>query len=98
MTQGNRTIVALYQRVILDDEHIDDGKAVAATRISMTASPWPHAAHLRLIRTRTHARTHPVCLYAHAGQSCLAYFRYHMSSRSWKRARSITRIVAAAET
>lgn len=57
ITQSSRTI-ALYQRVVLDDEHISDGEAVTATRISTTAGPWTHTAHLRLTRrTRTHTRT-----------------------------------------
>lgn len=51
-------MVALYQRVVLDDEHIGDREVVAATRISTIAGSWTHAAHLQLTRrTRTHART-----------------------------------------
>lgn len=85
----------LYQVVIPGN-----GQVVAAKRISTTAGSWLHAAHLRPTRRiRTHARTRDRMpyLHAHAGQPCLAYFRYHISGRSRRYTRSITRIVAAAE-
>lgn len=97
-TQNSRTAVVLRQGLVPDVGYVGDAQIVAATLISTTAGPpaGPRGAPAAYAR---HARMYPYVAYlhAHAGQPCLAYFRYHISGRSRRRARSMTRIVAAAE-
>ena len=90
--------MVLHQGLVPDVRYVGDGQVIAATLISTTAGPpaGPRGTPAAYAR---HARTHPYVAYlhAHAGQPCLVYFRYHISGRSRRCARSMTRIVATAE-
>ena len=95
-TQSNRTAVILQQELVPDVGYAGDEQVVVATLISTTAGPrgGTPAAYPR--QAGTHARMYAAYLHAHAGQPCLSYFRYHISGRSRRHARSMTRIVATA--